>query len=78
MPDNLGASCDWFLHSEPQLLTEVQWIALQKQWIVTECTSVKNFGYVKGDIEKLCSVAPCDEKVTKAVNSGINRIQNLK
>lgn len=58
-PGNIGAHCADFLTSDTQDLTEAQWIALQKQWIVTQCTSDTAALQIKAEIEQLCSLTAC-------------------
>lgn len=54
-----GGHCDDFLTSNPQRLTQAEWVALQKTWVVTQCTSDQAAVWLKGEIEKLCSMTTC-------------------
>jgi hypothetical protein len=65
---NSGAHCDDFLTSNPQRLSDVQWKALQASWKVTQCTSDQAAVWLKGEIEKLCSVTVCTYDQAQMVN----------
>jgi hypothetical protein len=81
LPGNLGATCDNFLSSNQQILSQDQWIDRQNQWIASgqavECTTSQTVGDIKAEIEKLCSVASCDESTKNAIVNGLIKIQNL-
>ena len=61
IPGTNLAACDWFLHSDAQL---VDWNAMQASWIAkgqaVECTQSATFGDLKSELEKLCSKTNCN------------------
>lgn len=81
IPGIAEVSCDWFLHSDPQTLTDQQWSDLQAQWLsqglATECINSDALGSIKSEIEDLCSRVSCDEETKDAIIAGIERIQML-
>lgn len=81
MPGGVGAVCDWFLSSNQQILTGPQWSTLQDKWqssgLAVECTTSKTLGDLKKELEKLCSLAPCDYAVKQQIVNGLNKIQAL-
>lgn len=81
IPDNLGATCDNFLTANQQILDEDQWLALQANWQkagnATECTTSGTVGDIKAELEKLCSVAPCDYAVKAQLLRGLEKIRTL-
>lgn len=81
VPGNLGAVCDNFLTSNQLILTEAEWVALQAQWQAsgqaTECTTSQTVGDIKAEIEKLCSVYPCDTPTQTLLIRGLKKIQRL-
>ena len=80
IPDNAGAVCDSFLESNPQMLDEDQWQALQMQWLsqgwATECTTSQAIVDIKQELEKLCSVTRCTYEETKILQD-LERLENL-
>ena len=61
----IGASCDNFLTSNPKTLSASDWAALQASWGVTECTTSNMMLAAKKFVEDTCSEITCDD-VTKA------------
>ena len=80
IPGNLGAVCDWSLHSEQEFLTLQQWEILQGSWIAkgeaVECTSSQTFGDIKKELEKLCSKVTCDYQIQETIKS-LKKIEGL-
>ena len=81
IPGHLGAVCDNFLTSNQLILDEAGWQALQAQWIAagqaTECTQAQTLGDLKSEIEKLCSLAPCNYQVKQKILKGLTKLQSL-
>jgi hypothetical protein len=81
IPGNVGAVCDNFLTSNPLALTEQEWISLQSSWMAsgqaTECTTSQTVGDIKGEIEKLCYVYPCDIPTQAKLVNGLKKIEHL-
>lgn len=79
IPGGLGAVCDNFLTNNRMLLDAQGWEDLQDRWIAegysVECTPSRSLGDIKAEIEKLCSVAPCDYQVKKKVLQGLRKLQ---
>jgi hypothetical protein len=80
-PRTGGAACDSFLTSNPQTLTASEWIQIQQLWQsqgqVVECTTSSAVGSLKGEIEKLCSVAHCSYSTKRALKSFFLRQENV-
>lgn len=81
IPGNQGAVCDNFLTSNQQILNEPEWMVLQMKWATagqaTECTTSDSVGDLKAEIEKLCSIAPCDYDTKTKIISGLQKVQAL-
>lgn len=73
IPGNQGAECDGFLTSNPQSLTEDQWVALQSQWnaagSAVECVQSASLAQLKGELEKACSAGRCTYETAQAIQS---------
>lgn len=75
IPDTNGAVCDYFLHSEQEILDETQWIDKQASWGSSECMSTQSFANIKIELEQLCSKTKCSDQTKKAIK-GITRLIN--
>ena len=64
-----GAVCDWFLTSNQQILTPLEWTILQAQWGTYECTPSATFGTIKAELEQLCASTKCSYPVKQAIKS---------
>jgi hypothetical protein len=73
-----GASCDNLLTSNPQLLDEAHWQALQAAWLtagsVLECTGSKSMLAMKVLIEDVCSQYPCDEATKTKIVVALEKV----
>lgn len=62
VPGNDGAVCDGFLKSNPETLTQADWVARKAQWnaagSAVACTQSVTVGAIKEELEKLCSETP--------------------
>jgi hypothetical protein len=80
-PGSIGASCDWFLHKDPQTLNEAQWQALilswQSQGQALECTTSGALAQLKAEIEQLCSSAPCSDDTQQKVNATVEVLDRM-
>lgn len=78
---NLGAVCDNFLTSNQRILDQAGWETQQDAWaaqgLSTECTNSKTVGDIKREIEKLCSLAPCDYVVKMKLIHSLDKIEKL-
>lgn len=72
----MGATCDNFLTKNQLILNEEDWQKLQALWNGVECTSSKTLGDIKGELEKLCSLAPCSYDMKKAIE-GLDKILGI-
>lgn len=73
--------CDWFLHSDQQILTEPQWITQQVLWQsqgqAVECVNSQTLGNIKKEIEKLCSVWKCSYSAQTKITTGLQKLQTM-
>lgn len=78
---DIGASCDYFLTSKPELLNADEWAKKQADWLtsggVTEVTTSKTMIDLKVFIEDTCSQIACDEKTKEVILDGLNRVSSL-
>lgn len=78
---DVGASCDMFLTSSPQLLDELAWQAKQAQWLsfggVIECTTSNSMINLKVFVEDTCSQVTCDEATKEVILQSLDRIAAL-
>lgn len=78
---DIGASCDDFLTSNPELLSQDQWRQKQVGWLsqggVTECTPSTTMINLKVFIEQTCSQVTCDEKTVNALTSALQKVAAL-
>lgn len=78
---DIGASCDMFLTSNPNLLTADEWNQKIAQWLsdggVLECTSSKTMIDAKVFIEDTCSQVTCDEQTKEALISRLEALAEL-
>lgn len=69
-PSFPGATCDNFLTSNQQILTQAQWAALVAKWqsqgLALECTTSDVVGELKKEIEQLCSRTSCTYDAAQA------------
>lgn len=81
IPGGLGAVCDNFLTSNHEILDKAAWEIRQTEWIAAgnsvECTTSKSVGDIKGEIEKLCSVARCDRQIKAKIMKALTKIEAL-
>jgi hypothetical protein len=79
-----GAACDNFLNAYPRDLDGAQWEAEQEAWeakgCVVEETNSCFTAQLKGEIEKLCTIAKCTaaqaEQVRKAA-ANVDRLERV-
>lgn len=80
-PGHIGAACDWFLHSDQQILTESQWEALQESWAAKgdalECTTSTSLGDIKAELEQLCSKTACTYEQVSQLKIAIQNIERI-
>lgn len=82
MPGHMGAVCDNFLTANQLILDEAAWQALQASWVsggfAVECTTSQTLGDIKGEIEKLCSVAKCTYETKVQLAAIIKTIKRMQ
>ncbi len=76
-PDASGATCDDFLDSNQQNLTELQWSDWQVQNAPIDCVTSSVIGDLKAEIEKLCSLTPCSKETKEAVDLAIKGLDRM-
>lgn len=78
---DIGASCDYFLTSKPELLNADQWAKKQSDWMasggVTEVTTSKTMIDLKVFVEDTCSQIQCDEKTKNAIIASLDKVSSL-
>ena len=81
VPGNNGASCDDFLSSNQQILTESQWEAMEATWNsqgqAVVCVQSQTIAQIKAEIEKACSEVSCNYQQVSQVLSGLKKIEKL-
>jgi hypothetical protein len=78
---DIGASCDDFLTSNPQLLNADQWQQKLSAWLadgsVIECTPSKTMIDIKVFIEDTCSQITCDEATKQVLTDAFQKIASI-
>ena len=81
IPGGLGAVCDNFLIANQVILTQAEWENAQRNWVnaglAVECTTSNTLGDLKREIEKLCSLTPCDYPTKARILQGLTKLQTL-
>lgn len=78
---DIGASCDSFLTSKPELLNAADWKKKQEDWFqkggVLECTPSTTMLNLKVFVEQTCSQIKCDEQTVAVLMQGLKRVAFL-
>jgi hypothetical protein len=80
IPGDIGADCDNFLTSDPEVYDESEWELLELSWEqsgnAVECMPSSALSQLKASLEKLCSVGKCTYQEKAAVHKFFARIKD--